>query len=420
MTVLRPADVETEDVDHFRRRARTWIRANLRKVTPAEVAALADLEDDDAVVENRALMAGLFDAGLAGICYPKEYGGQGLTVEHLEAFTEESRGFGLPLMFQRPTMTILAPTLLDFATDEQKRRHIPAILRGEELWVQFLSEPSGGSDLAAVLTRATRDGDVYVLNGSKIWSSSAYRCDYALCVCRTDWDAPKHRGLSVLIVKVRQAGIQVEQIRQVDGTRDFCQEFFDDVAIPVANLIGQENDGWTITTRLLQHEKLSIGGASPYGIVAGTGSPAYDYEPQTMVDLLRAVGREQDPLARQAIGEADALHYTEQALVTRVMRAVETGALPQSATALLKLFAGTAGIQVAELAARIGGSRVAAGAGPAHTAGVQFLARQAYGLGGGSNEMQRNLISERVLGMPREPAADKDVPFKDVPRGRQR
>ena len=140
----------------------------------------------------------------------------------------------MPFSFNVPTFGILAATLLDFGTHEQKLRHIPAILKGEELWVQFLSEPSGGSDLAGCLTRADRDGDVFILNGSKIWSSGAAESDYAMCLARTNWDVPKHRGLTMFILKIHQPGVTVEQIRQVDGSMEFCQEFFDDVPIPVS------------------------------------------------------------------------------------------------------------------------------------------------------------------------------------------
>jgi alkylation response protein AidB-like acyl-CoA dehydrogenase len=405
-----------ESVDAFRARARTWIQANLEPADSARAAELLDYERDESVAANRAMMAAMYEAGLSGICYPKEYGGLGLTVDHLRAFTDEARGYGLPMMFHLPTMTILAATLLDFATEEQKQRHIPAILRGDELWVQFLSEPSGGSDLAAVLTRATKDGDHYVLNGAKIWSSSAYRADYALIVCRTDWDVPKHAGISAMIVKTDLPGVQIEQIRQVNGTKEFCQEFFDDVRIPVDQLVGEENDGWTIATRLLQHEKMAVGGGSALGVVAsGFGRRTLDAV-DTMVNLIRAAERTQDPVARQALGEAVALSITQQAVIDRVSPLMAAGAMPPSSGALLKLFDATASVQRAEIAARIAGPAIVSGTGALHEGAIHFLSRQGMALAGGSNEIQRNIISERVLGMPRESAADRSVAFKDVPR----
>src|ERR1700733_14345668 len=252
-----------EDLDTFQARARDWIAANLEPLNGADPFMGHATDDADQVVRAKAIQRKLWDGGFAGLCYPVPYGGQGLPPEYQQAFNEESRRYELPMLFNTPTLTIIMPTILDFGTEEQKQRYIPAVLRGEELWVQFLSEPTGGSDLAGALTRATRDGDVYVLNGSKIWSSYAWKSDYAVCVCRPDWDVPQHRGLSVLIVKVPHPGIQVSQIKQVDGTADFCQEFFDDVPVPAGQMLGRVNDGWTVASRLLFHERAAVSGASP-------------------------------------------------------------------------------------------------------------------------------------------------------------
>jgi alkylation response protein AidB-like acyl-CoA dehydrogenase len=409
------ADRSIEDVATFRSRAKEWVRANLRLDTDVPCGQT----DEASIAHQRQLMRYLFDAGFAGLCWPKEYGGQGLTPEHLRAFTEVTQGYELPMTFHLPTLTILGATLLDFGTEEQKHRYIPAMLSGEELWVQFLSEPTGGSDLAGVLTRATRDGDIYVLNGAKIWTGGAYRSDYALCVCRTNWEVPKHSGISVLIVKIRQPGITVDRIRQVNDSMEFCQEFFDDVQIPVDNLVGKENEGWTVASCLLQHEKLAVGGGHPLGLVEGgmerRPSPG---DEDGLVRLAREVGRANDPVARQLVGEGLALRYAESAVIDRVSEAIITGTAPAPSSAILKLFNATSSIQHSELAAKIAGAALVAGA--HQESGVRFLARQAGSLRGGSNEIQRNIISERVLGMPREPAADRDVPFKEVQRGGKR
>lgn len=408
------APEELESVESFRARAEAWVRDNL---VPETSHRRIDLEDDAVLAEQRSLMRRLYEARFSGICWPRQYGGLGLTLEHLRAFTEVSRGYRLPMAFHLPTMTILGATLLDFGTEEQKRRYIPAILSGEEFWVQFLSEPTGGSDLAGLLTRATSDGDVYVLSGAKIWSSNAYRCDFALCACRTDWDVPKHAGISVLIVEVHQPGITVEQIRQVNGTSEFCQEFFDDVQIPKANLLGKENDGWAVISRLLQHEKLAVGGGHSLGLVLGGSGPSLGVGGDPVLQLARGLGRQHDPVARQIVGESLSLTYAQRALIDQITEAINTGVLPPPASAILKLFNATTEIHRRELAARLAGPAMVAGE---HVlTGVDFLARQGDGLAGGSNEIQRNIISERVLGMPREPAADRGVPFKDVPRGKR-
>jgi alkylation response protein AidB-like acyl-CoA dehydrogenase len=403
-----------EDVESFRRRARDWISGNLREVSPEEAEWLSDVQDDGAVARNRELMAALFAVGLSGICFPREFGGQGLGRQHLQAFTEEAAGHELPFMFHLPTLTILAPTLLDFGTEEQKHAHIPAMLRGEELWVQFLSEPGSGSDLASARTRATTDGHDYVLDGSKIWSSAANRADYAMCLCRTDGDVPKHAGLSVLIVKVHQPGVVVQQIRQVNGAREFCQEFFDNVRVPTSNLIGAVGQGWAVTTRLLEHEKLAVGGGSMFGLLADRGGRSARDDSDLLLRVVQENGRGDDPVARQMIGESAALARTQRALIDHIGQSIAAGRLSPSAASLLKLFSATAAIRRSELGAALGGPAMVAGSSAGHEMAVHFLVRQAAGLAGGSNEIQRNIIAERVLGMPREWAADRGVPFNRI------
>jgi alkylation response protein AidB-like acyl-CoA dehydrogenase len=409
---------DMEDVDSFRLRARSWLAGNMKPLPPDEWE-IPGRDTDDGIRYARELMARLYEGGFAGICYPKEYGGQGLSVAHMRAWSEEAQRYEMPNKFNIPTLTILLPTLLDYGTEAQKREHIPRTLRGEELWVQFLSEPTGGSDLAGALTRATRDGDVYILSGSKIWSSGAYRADFALCLCRTDWEVQKHRGLSMLLVKIHQPGIQVEQIRQVTGSMEFCQEFFDDVPIAADQLVGMENDGWTVASRLLQHERAAVGNGSPFGVAMQIGARRGRGETtDPLADIAREQGLGSDPLVRQLVAEGRVLSLVQPALVERIGTGIRTGKLPGPASAIMKLCNATTGIARAELSVKISGPAAAAWAeaGTAARQATAFLGRQTSGLAGGSNEIQRNIISERVLGMPREWAPDKDVPFKDVKR----
>jgi alkylation response protein AidB-like acyl-CoA dehydrogenase len=414
VTATSPA-ADLEPVEDFRARARAWLADNM----PALGDGWNDRSDARWEVE-RALQRRLWDGGFAGICFPKDYGGQGLTVEHQRAFTAESAPYDMPFSVNVPTLGILAATLVDFGTHEQKLRHLPAILRGDELWVQFLSEPSGGSDLAGCLTRADRDGDLFILNGSKIWSSGAYVADYAMCLARTNWDVPKHRGLTMFILEIHQPGVTVEQIRQVDGSMEFCGEFFDDVAIPVADVVGEIDDGWTVATRLLTHERMAVGGGSPYtsGRSIGHDSSAVD---TTVVEAARVSGRAGDPHVRQLVAEAHIRQLVGGQLVRRVSEGLATATMAAPAGSLMKLFGATNVMRRSEIALEIAGADAVAW--PAGTdpvgaqIGVSTLSRQGVSLGGGSNEIQRNIISERLLGMPREFAADKDVPYRDVPRG---
>jgi alkylation response protein AidB-like acyl-CoA dehydrogenase len=406
--------LDLEDIDAFRKRARAWIVEHLEPLNGADPFLGLAKGDADQVVRAKAIQRRLWDSGFAGLCYPIEYGGQGLPNAYQQAFNEETKGYELPVLFNTPTLTIITPTLLDFGTEEQKQRFIPAVLRGDELWVQFLSEPSGGSDLAGALTRATRDGDVFILNGSKIWSTYAWKSDYALCVCRTNWDVPKHRGLSVLIVKVHQPGIQIDQIKHVDGTQEFCQEFFDDVPIPADHVLGEVDDGWTVASRLMFHERSAMGGSSPYEV--GTRTSERRGGQTGVAALAELSGRKEDPTARQLLGEARILTKVHQALVGRIGTSIRTGKLPPPAGSIPRLSGGMLGVRLSVISLELAGDRAVAWeeGDPAADLGVTYLGRQGSCLGGGSTEMARNIISERVLGMPREPAPDKDLPFREV------
>ena len=412
--IAEAGDDGGESVESFRTRARAWLADTMPPLPDGATNQLLAREDESGE-RARRLQRLLFDGGFAGISFPAAYGGQGLSRAHQRAFTQESLPYQMPTVFNVPTLSILAPTLLDFGTEEQKVRYIPAMLSGDELWVQFLSEPSGGSDLAGLVTRATRDGDVFVLNGSKIWSSGAFRSDYSLCLARTDWKVPKHRGLTMFILKIHQPGIEVRQIKMVNGTGEFCQEFFDDVPIPATDVVGEVNDGWTVASRLLFHERNATGGGSPYVSGVATAAAGQDGQRSDLLDLARETGRTADPRVRQLVAEARVNDRVQSQLVERVTTGIRTGAFPLPAGAIPSLFAATNTERHFDIGLEIAG----AGAGAwidddADRWGETYLLRQGLSLGGGSNEMQRNIISERVLGMPREYAADRDKPFDEV------
>jgi alkylation response protein AidB-like acyl-CoA dehydrogenase len=264
------------------------------------------------------------------------------------------------------------------------------------------------------LTRADRRGDVFVLNGSKIWSTYAWKSDYALCVARTDWDVPKHKGLSVLIVKVHQPGITITQIKHVDGTDDFCQEFFDDVAVPADQVLGQVDDGWNVASRLLLHEREAMSGSSPYAMAPRTASHENDQVSAAALTLVSGGGA--DSRVRQLIGEARVLTRVHTALVGRIATSIRTGRLPAAAGSIPRLSNGMMRVRLASIALEIAGDRAVAwtDGDPTGDLGVAYLGRQGTCIGGGTTEITRNIISERVLGMPRERAEDLDRPFRDV------
>jgi alkylation response protein AidB-like acyl-CoA dehydrogenase len=420
---------DRDDLDAFRLRAREWLAASMPRTEQSRIGRGdpygGTLSDDERVARARWLQRTLFDGGFAGLVFPVEYGGQGLTPAHQRVFAEESAGYESPLWLNTSTLAIMAPVLLEFGTEEQRQRHIPAILRGEEFWAQLLSEPTGGSDLAGALTRADRDGDAWRLSGSKVWTSGAHLRDFGMCLARTNWEVPKHDGLTVFIVDLRAPGVTIRPITQVSGSSEFCQEFFDNVLLTDDQVVGKVNQGWSVASRMLLHERSAVGGGSSYaGGVRGGASgkdrvkrgPARD-----LLDLARTTGRAGSAEARQLVGEAHMIATVRGQLVRRVSDGIRSGALPAPAASLLKLMTSTTSARLSTIGMELGGIRAAAApAGDrARTYSTQYLSRQANCVAGGSSEMQRNMISERLLGMPKEAAPDRDVPFREVRRNAQ-
>ena len=411
-----------EDVESFRIRCRKWIRDNLERLSPEELttAWMNGLEDDEllaAVDHDRTLQRMFFDAGFAGICFPREYGGQGLTPEHQRAFNQELAGYEYPRMFAVPTGSPCAAILLEFGTEEQKRRHIPAILKGEEIWAQFLSEPGGGSDVAGASTTAVRDGDEWILNGSKVWTSRAWVSDWALCLARTNWDVPKHRGLSVFILPIQAQGVDVHRIEELDGARNFCQEFLTDVRVPDTDRIGDVDDGWTVGRRWMFHERMS--GNSPY-VTFPVGIRRGGVGGTSLVAPAREAGRLDDPHALDLVGEARTLDLVARELERRLGQAMSSGKMNEHAAAIGRLFSAAAQVRQTTIAFDIGGTASAIWSdedGATARLGRRYLMRQAPCIGGGTVEIARNVVSERLLGMPREQTYDKAIPFRDEPRG---
>jgi len=420
--VTAPTDA-TESVEAFAARARQWLRDHMPPAPPP--VTYREIESDEEelarVAHSRELQRRLYDGGFAGICVPTAYGGLGLSVAHQRAFDHELEPYDYPLETQVPTFTPCMAVILEFGTEEQKREHIPPILKGEAIWMQLLSEPSGGSDVAGALTTAVRDGDEWLLNGSKIWTTGAWWADWGLCLARTNWDVPKHRGLTVFMVPLHQPGIEIHRIEMLNGSREFCQEFLTDVRLPDAYRIGDVDQGWTVGVRWMYHER-TVSGGSPYvtgdpvrrRLGSGSGRGA-----ESLLRMARARGTADDAKTRELIGEARALALVGEALIPHVADGIRSGALTDQAAAIIRLYTGSSLVRQSTIAFEL----AAAGAvawpdddDQLRQAGVAYLMRQTACIGGGTTEMARNVISERVLGMPREPSLDRDVAFRDVPR----
>ncbi len=304
--------------------------------------------------------------------------------------------------------------MLRHASPEFLRRHGPAMFAGDELWCQLFSEPSAGSDLAGITTRATRDGDRWLLTGSKVWSSGAVYADYGMCLARTNWDVPKHRGLTWFAVKLDAKGVEIQPIRQINGNSEFCQEFFSDVELTDDDVIGEVDQGWSVAQTMLVFER---GAGTPGSAVMA--APPQGLAPD-LVALARRVGRERDPVVRQLIAKAHTNAYVHGQLARRIAQHLRID--PSAAAGIAsygKLAAGTFLPIRARIGMEIGG--------PAallwddedveeQRASLDHLNSRIMSIAGGTNEMQRNAIGERVLGLPREPSFDTKKPFREVLR----
>ena len=438
-----------ETVEDFRLRARVWIKANLGPIQPCALDqnSADDEQERVAVARDRALQRKLFDGGFAGICFPREYGGQGLTAEHNRAFNEELAGHEFPSRFAVPTFSPCAAILLEFGTPAQTTRHIPAILKGDEVWVQMLSEPGGGSDVAGATTAAVQEADPqsasgagttsaavreansqsasgggdWILNGSKVWTSRAWWADWGLCLARTNWNVPKHQGLTVFLLPLQQPAVVISRIERLNGESEACQEFMTDVRIPDSDRMGEIDAGWTVGTRWMYHER--IGSNSPY-VTRPIGLSRAAGEGPTPVAIARRAGRLNDPAAQELIGEARALGIVTHELQRRLASAAASGKGNTDSSAIDRLFRGIASVRKRTIEFDLAGSGAAAWTEEEEeetgAQGMEFLMRQVSCIGGGTTEIARNVVSERLLGMPREASGDRGVAFRDVPRGPKR
>jgi alkylation response protein AidB-like acyl-CoA dehydrogenase len=408
---------ETISPEAFALDARRWLRENMEPKGEHSVASRGGHRTAGDIALQRALQRKLHDAGFVGITWPREHGGRGLTVAHEQAFEREASSYVMPELgtIGGTTMLVCGPTLLAHASAAFKREHIPRILAGDELWVQLFSEPSAGSDLAAVLTAALPTADGWVLTGAKVWTSAAEYADFGLCLARTDWTVPKHRGLSWFAVRLDTPGVTVRPIREINGSSEFCEVFLDDVVVGADDLIGEVNKGWTVTRTMLTVERLA---GDPEVNAPGPRTLAPD-----LVALAAREGRLGEAPVRQAISAAHVNDVVQQAFRRRVAAMHQDGQADSGYTAYGKLASGVYTPIRARIGLEIGRTSAIAwrpddseGA----AAATDYLNGRLYSIAGGTNEMQRNGIGENVLGLPREPAFDLDVPFNEVVRNAAR
>jgi alkylation response protein AidB-like acyl-CoA dehydrogenase len=382
----------------FRKEVRVWLKKNL----PKKDKAVSDLmpHDPERVRRAKEWQRKLYDAGYVAMGWPKEYGGQGADVMRQTIVNEEMVLARAPGLVGASGVGMLGPTLIQFGTEEQKRRYLPKILTAEEIWCQGYSEPGSGSDLASLRTRAELVGDEFVVNGQKVWTSNAQFSDWMFCLVRTDPDAPKHRGISYILIDMESPGITVRPLIQMTGDAGFNEVFFDNVRVPRANLVGELHQGWMVANATLFHERNMLGSTTRTQLMM-----------QNLIRLAQLRQRygkpaSQDPVMRQKLADlltrVEAMKYHSYRQLTTELRGKSHGV-----SAMVNKLVGTElNHDICALALEVLGSYAPLNRGSAYVTdnGVwpyEFMFTLGLVIGGGTSQIQKNIISERGLGMPK-------------------
>ena len=395
---------DTPEEAAFRAEARAWLEAH----APTHVAPrTARASGGEAWVQRcKAWQRTLYDGGWAGITWPKEYGGRGGTSLEQRVFDQEQARFGVAAGVFAVGIGMVGPTLIAHGTEAQKARYLDPLLRGDEVWCQLFSEPGAGSDLAALATKAVRDGDEFVVDGQKVWTSGAQHSRLGILLARTNPEVPKHRGITYFVLDMASPGVEVRPLRQINGAAHFNEVFLSGVRLPAGNVVGEVDGGWGVTLTTLGSERSLIGG--------GMGGTAF---PQ-LLELARAHGATADPLRRQAIAAAFTRYEVLRFLGYRVQTALSQHRLPGAEASVLKLAYSRHTAATADLAMAITGATgtLLGGEDLDEAWRQQFLGQWSSRIGGGTDQIQGNVIAERVLGLPRDARPDKDVPFRELAR----
>jgi len=383
----------------FQHEVRAWLKRNMPKREPDERPM--DFQDPRRIARGKAWQRKLYEAGYVAMSWPREYGGQGADVMRQTIVNEEMVRARAPGLIGLMGIQMVGPTLITHGSEAQRRRYLPKILTAEEIWCQGYSEPGSGSDLASLRTRAELRGDEFVVNGQKVWTSNAQFADWIFCLVRTDPDAPKHRGISYLLIDMKSPGITVRPLVQMTGDAGFNEVFFEDVRVPRANLVGGLNDGWTIANATLFHERNMLGSTTRTQQVL-----------QGLLRLARTHGRagrpaSADPVIRRRLADLAIRVETMKLEAYRQLTDTLRGRSPGIAASVSKLVTTELNHDLAEAALDILGSYgpLARGNRRARDGGtwpVDFMFTLGLIIGGGTSQIQKNIIAERGLAMPRE------------------
>jgi acyl-CoA dehydrogenase len=404
---------DTPDEAEFRAKARAFLDSVAERRKPGEAEGYRAGQDEPGALEAaKAFQKQKAEAGFAGITWPKEWGGQGGTPMQQVIYQQEEANYKVLTSFFTIGLGMCLPTLCSWGTQAQRDRYAPAALRADEVWCQMFSEPAGGSDLAALRTRAERDGDDWVINGQKIWTSGAHYCDYGVLVTRSDFDAPKHKGLTYFFLSMKTPGIEIRPIKQMSGASHFNEVYFRDVRIPDSQRLGPVGGGWKVAITTLMNERVVAG--------SGRGPDVSD-----LMELARGLELEDGPaLDNAGVQEkladwyvrSQGLEFTKYRTLTSMSR----GQTPGPESSINKLVTAAKGQDIAAYGMDLLGMAGSMTGKTVPLAGMfeeAFMSSPSLRIAGGTDEILRNIIAERVLGLPGDIRVDKDVAFKDVPTG---
>ncbi len=386
------------DEEAFRREVRTFFDATLPRKGESERSTAKG------VMRAKEYQRQLADAGLAGITWPTEFGGRGLPGRFQRIFDQEARSFAVPPRSLEIGLGMCGPTILVHGSDLQKRTYIPPLLRGEHVWCELFSEPGAGSDLASVATSATLDGDSWILNGQKVWTSGAQHSNYAACLTRTDTHCPKREGITMLIVDMTTPGITVRPLRQMTGEAHFNEVFLDEVRVPVDQALGETNGGWRVARTMLSYERQALGAMGS----SGGGRGGFN----SLLSLAQERQLTAQPEVRQMLAQLRIRQMVLRHLGGYLAARRSSGTSGGGEASLLKLFMARFVQDTADVAVSVAGMGATAWEQTDPAGGrwsSQLLSAQSASIGGGTNEIIRNVIAEQVLGLPKEMEHDAFV-----------
>lgn len=405
-----------EALEEFRQEARSWLDENCPAAmrAPREGVEQPIYGSPEANAQADLWRERMASRGWTTPTWPSEYGGGGLSAEQTRVLQQEMRRIGTINPVQSFGTHMLGPCLLEFANEDQKHRFLPDIIHGRVMWAQGYSEPGSGSDLASLQTRAVRDGDQFVINGQKIWTTGADQADWMFCLVRTDPDAPKHEGISFILFDLRSDGVSISPIELISGRSEFCEVFFDNVKARAENLVGTPGQGWTIAKRLLQHERTMI---SSLGAGGGGGGKRQRAQRGEAVAKIRAMadvalpylgeenGKLADPFLRARCTQAEMDAICFSLTTRRTSEEAKSGSGPGHAASMFKWYATELNKRREELKMAIRGSQALGWEGEGFSAQElqetrDWLRSKGNSIEGGTSEVQMNVIAKRVLGLP--------------------